>query len=61
VELNKRKVWKRVIKIKRARANSNAIKNLGERKFSKDPAIKKRIMIKEDGRYLIYYDFDKRY
>jgi len=57
--LDKRKTPEKAMEMKRVRKNYREVKNLGERKFSKDPAIKKRIMIKEDGRYLIYYDFDK--
>jgi hypothetical protein len=57
--LDKRGTRKKTIKTDRVSRVRRAVKNLGESKFGNDPALKKRIVIKEDGRYLIYYDFIK--
>ncbi len=59
VKLNKKKTLKNKSKIKKVNPNSREVKNLTERRFEKDLAFKKRIVVKEDGRYLIYYDFNK--
>ncbi len=36
---------------------SHKNKSLIDRECSKDSGFKKRVIIKDDGRYLIYYDF----
>jgi hypothetical protein len=56
--LSKKETRKNKSKIKKVSSNSREVKNLTDRKFGKDPAFKKRIVVKEDGRYLIYYDFN---
>jgi len=59
VKLNKKVTQEKIIKRKRNNKKNNAGENLDEREFRKDSGLKKKIVIKEDGRYLIYYDFNK--
>lgn len=59
VRLSKKETQEKTIKRKRSNEKNNAVRNLDEREFRKDPGLKKKIVIKEDGRYLIYYDFKK--
>lgn len=59
VRLSKKEKQEKTIKRKRSNEKDDAARNLDEREFRKDPGLKKKIVIKEDGRYLIYYYFKK--